>query len=269
MATVEEKLKHLDDLYAQNRIDEAEKFLLREIDENNVENSILIKISLNNELMGIYRNKGDRERCMKQLMQQMIWMSDAGDQLDPLSEATLYLNVANAYQAFDMLEDSYDILCRVEESYRANLDSNDFRLASLYNNKAVVLMKLKDLDQAEVYFKMALAILRTLREAEDEIAVTYQNLSNIYSDKGKFGLALDNANEGAKLLESIGMGVSYHAGAIANSIAIIYYKMGDYENALKYFNKSADIILKVFGDCELYQSILRGAQAMREKLQNG
>lgn len=262
--SVQSKLQHLDNLYAQNRIDDAEQFLLREIDEGNLENSLTEKISLNNELMGIYRNKGDRERCMKQVMQQLIWMSDAGDQLDPASEATLYLNISNAYQAFDMLEDSYDILCKVEESYKRNLDKGDFRVASLYNNKAVVLMKLKDLDQAEVYFKMALSLLKNLREAEDEIAVTYQNLSNIYSARGKFNLALTSAQKGMDLLASIGMEVSYHAGAIANSIAVIYYHMKDYSHALEYFEKSAAIIMKVYGDCELYQSILDNARRMRE-----
>jgi len=264
MTTVEGKLKHLDSLYAQNKIDEAEEFLLYEIGRD--ENSILIKISLNNELMGIYRNKGNKDACMKQVTQQMIWMADAGDQMDPVSVATLYLNIANAYQAFDMLEESYDILCKVEEQYKTNPDREDFHMASLYNNKAVVLIKLGDLDQAEVYFKMALGILKTLREAEDEIAVTYQNLSNIYSKKGKYNLALSMAQEGMELLRSIGAGVSYHSGAIANSIAVIYHTMGDYENSLKYFEESARIILQVYGDCGLYRSILKNAEEVKAKI---
>ena len=262
--SIESKLKHLDDLYAQNKIDEAERFLQREINDDN--NPILAKISLNNELMGIYRNKGNKDACMKQVMQQMVWMADSAGALDPVSEATLYLNIANAYQAFDMLEDSYDILCMVEEKYNSTPDREDFHMASLYNNKAVVLIKLNDLDQAEVYFKMALKILKTLREAEDEIAVTYQNLSNIYSTKGKYNLALDTAKKGADLLASIGMAVSYHSGAIANSMAMIYHAMGDYENALAYFQKSADIILKVYGDCGLYRSILSSMDAVKQKM---
>ena len=262
--TVEGKLKHLDGLYAQNKIDEAEKYLLSEI--NNDDNSILVKISLNNELMGIYRNKGNKDACLKQTTQQMIWMSDAGNLLDPISEATLYLNIANAFQAFDMLEESYDILCRVEEAYKSNPDREEYHLASLYNNKAVVLIKLGDLDQAEVYFKMALKILRNLREAEDEIAVTYQNLSNIYSTKGKYSLALSTAQQGLELLESIGAAVSYHSGAIANSIAVVYHTMGDYENSLLWFQKAANIILQVYGDCGLYRSILESAEMVKGKM---
>ena len=261
---VDSKLKHLDDLYAQNKIDEAEKFLVREI--NDINNSVLIKISLNNELMGIYRNKGNKDACMKQVTQQLIWIADVESELDPVSEGTLYLNIANAFQAFDMLEDSYDILNKVEDIYNNNPDREDFHMASLYNNKAVVLIKLKDLDQAEVYFKMALKILKTLRESEDEIAVTYQNLANIYTSKGKYSLALDTARKGLDLLDSIGMAVSYHAGAIANSMAMTYHAMGDYENALACFNRSAEIILKVYGDCGLYRSILKSAEAVKEKM---
>ena len=264
--TVQQKLQHLDNLYAQNKIDEAEEFLLAETAESNLENSITVKISLNNELMGIYRNKGDALNCMKRVELQKAWMEAADQDLDPASKATLYLNIANAYQAFDMLEESYDILCDVEAQYNQILDKHDFRLASLYNNKAVVLIKLKDLDQAEVYFKMALRILRHLREAEDETAVTYQNLSNIYSAKGKYELALDMAFKGLDLLDSIGAEVSYHSGAICNSIGIVYHRMGDYMNAHEYFNKAAEIILKVFGDCSLYQSILDSARRAKEDM---
>lgn len=262
--SVNDKLKHLDDLYAQNKIDEAEQFLQKEIQDPG--NPVLVKISLNNELMGIFRNKGNKEACMRQLEQQKAWMEEAGSELDPVSEATLYLNIANAYQAFDMLEESYDMLNMVEAKYNANPDREDYHMATLYNNKAVVLIKLKDLDQAEVYFKMALGILKNLRESEDEIAVTYQNLSNIYSSKGKYNLALESARKGLDLLKSIGAEVSYHSGAIANSMAMVYHAMGDYENAVIWFRKSADIILKVFGDCALYHSILKNIEAVQEKM---
>jgi tetratricopeptide (TPR) repeat protein len=262
--TLEGKLAHLDSLYEQNKIDEAEKFLLDEV--NDETNSRMIRISLNNELMGIFRNKGNKDACMKQLTQQLIWIADAGEMLDPVSEATLYLNIANAYQAFDMAEESYDILCKVEDRYKSNSGTEPYHMASLYNNKAVVLMKLKDLDQAEVYFKMALKILETLRESEDEIAVTYQNLSSIYSAKGRYQLALDMTRRGEELLQAAGWGVSYHAGAIANSTAMIYHAMGDYENALAYFKKSANIILQVYGDCGLYRSILESMEAVKAKM---
>ncbi len=263
--TLESKLAYLDSLYEQNKIDEAEKFLLKEV--NDETNPPQIRISLNNELMGIFRNKGNREACMKQVAQQLVWMADAGEYLDPVSEATLYLNIANAYQAFNMVEESYDILCKVEEKYKANPDTEPFHMASLYNNKAVVLIKLKDLDQAEVHFKMALKILETLREAEDEIAVTYQNLSSIYSRKGRYNLALDMCRKGEDLLRSAGMGVSYHAGAIANSMAMVYHDMGDYDNALKCFEKSANIILQVYGDCGLYRSILKSIELVKSQME--
>ena len=61
--TVQEKLQYLDSLYAQNKITEAEEFLLAQTADDNMENSLQVKISLNNELMGIYRNKGNREKC--------------------------------------------------------------------------------------------------------------------------------------------------------------------------------------------------------------
>ena len=79
-------------------------------------------------------------------------------------------------------------------------------------------------------------------------------------------LALDAARKGADLLKSIGMEISYHSGAIANSMAMIYHAMGDYENALACFNKSADIIFKVFGDCGLYRSILQSAETVKAKM---
>ncbi len=264
--TVQEKLQYLDSLYEQNKITEAEEFLLAQTADDNFENSLQVKISLNNELMGIYRNKGNKEKCMERVEKQKAWMEQAADTLDPASLATLYLNIANAYQAFGMLTESYDILNEVELMYNKILEKNDFRLASLYNNKAVLLIKMKDLDQAEVYFKMALAILKQLREAEDEIAVTYQNLSHIYSTKGKYGLALDMAHKGADLLKQIGAEVSYHYGAICNSIAVIYHTMGDYAKAAEYFDKAADIILKVYGDCKLYQGIRESAALARSQI---
>ena len=42
--------------------------------------------------------------------------------------------------------------------------------------------------------------------------------------------------------------------------------MGDYAKAADYFDKAADIILKVYGDCKLYQGIRESAALARSQI---
>ena len=82
---------------------------------------------------------------------------------------------------------------------------------------------------------------------------------NWYAGVDNFG------NRGLMVVVSASSG-NLMAGAIANSIAVVYHTMGDYENSRRWFQKAANIILQVYGDCGLYRSILESAEMVKRKM---
>ena len=65
---------------------------------------------------------------------------------------------------------------------------------------------------------------------------------------------------------TVGKGHSLYSASL-NNLAIQYYNNGDFENALKYFEESAEICMQAFGkDSSSYRSLLQNIEIVRERL---
>ena len=86
-------------------------------------------------------------------------------------------------------------VCRV---YASTLDPLDYRFGGLYNNMALSYADIGELETAEGYFKKALAVVACCDNPQNELAVTYCNLAELYERMGcaeKVASALDAALE--------------------------------------------------------------------------
>ena len=97
-----------------------------------------------------------------------------------VSGATVLLNAATTMKCFGDAEGSVPLFEHVLTVYSENLDPGDYRFAGLYNNMALSYEDTGRYEKAESFFKMALDVLEKLEDTDNDIAVTWCNLAELY-----------------------------------------------------------------------------------------
>ena len=173
---IQNVLKELDQLFASKEIQKVEPFLLQKMDQAKEEQDQQSLITLLNESIGFYRDTSQYEKAISCCIE----VKDVLHELDmegTIPYATTLLNIANAYRAAGKLEDSLTAYTHVFEIYDQQLDSSDFRYASLWNNLSLLYQEIGDFNRAIVSLEKALEIVVLYPEARIELATTHTNLA--------------------------------------------------------------------------------------------
>ncbi len=95
--------------------------------------------------------------------------------------------------------------------------------------------------KGEDYIKRAIKIQEQLKDTMD-LGNSYINLVMIYAETGRYKQAIESAFKALHLFKSIS---HEHGIIVANgNIGIMYNKLQDYENAVKYLKKTAGLMIK-------------------------
>ena len=169
-------LAEYDAMFGTSSLNEIEEFLVTKIKEAEEEQDVASMFTLLNESIGFYRDTTQREKSLhdcevlKNLLDQM--------KLEGRVEyATSLLNIANAYRAFGLHEESLKLHKEVEEIYKKNLDSKNFSYASLYNNWSLLYQEMGDFKSAKEKLLQALSVVDLYPEAGIQQATTRTNLA--------------------------------------------------------------------------------------------
>lgn len=178
----------------------AERLLLYWISEADYGGDIMGKLSLYNELTGLYRKTGEKDKCYDACAKCFELLNE--DVIKgKIIEGTTILNIATSKKTFDKNAEAIKLYDRAQVIYENLLDKQDFRLCGLYNNKAVALSDTGEYQKAEELFNKAISLLEQMGGQETELAVTYCNLTDsIYNESGdkenvKIKKCLDKAKE--------------------------------------------------------------------------
>lgn len=171
-------LQKFDRLMEDKDFNEAEKLLEYWITECEQAGDKRDRFTLLNELVGFYRMTGERPQGMKTCEILMNTVSDMDLEVK-VSGATAYINIATAYKSFGFADKALPLYEKALEIYERELEQSDSRLPALYNNMALTLEALDYYDNAERYFKKALALLITQAHTENEQAITYLNMADL------------------------------------------------------------------------------------------
>ena len=136
------------------------------------------EFQVRNELMGLYRKLGKKERAMENADRALALAEKAGIK-DTVAAATAYLNAATVRKAFGKANESISYFEKAKEIYEKNLKPNDPKLAGLYNNMGLALVDLGRFQEARALYEKAVAIMSNTENGEPEAAVTYLNLANL------------------------------------------------------------------------------------------
>ena len=158
-------LKELDRLFATYQMDKVEGFL-----ENKMAQAASVEddnslITLLNEMIGYLRDVSKYEKCCM-YCDRLLNVLEKNGLKGTIPYATSLLNIANAYRAAGLLAESmtnYKTVCLI---YQSQLEDNDFRFASLYNNMSLLYQEMGEFEEACVCLEKALSIVKNYEEAK-------------------------------------------------------------------------------------------------------
>lgn len=135
------------------------------------------QLTLNNELMGYYRMRGDGILARKHASQAVALVDRLGLE-DTITAGTTYINAGTVQEAFGDPESGLRYFDRARENYEKNLPEQDARLGGLYNNMGLALMATGRHAEAETLFHKAMRVMKAQPGGKLEQAITWLNLAD-------------------------------------------------------------------------------------------
>lgn len=238
-----------------------------------------------NDLGIIYKNQSKFDKSLQAHIKALKLRESAGLE-DELSSS--YNNIGNVYyqlgnheKALENYEKSLDI--------KERLGLKD-RLSTSYNNIGMILYELKDFQKALKYYKKSMDLDKQFNNLRG-VALTLNNIANVYAELGNLKKSEEYSLEAMRLdfelknmqsysVDAINLGYTYmdmkkynkaiDFVSIAEKVAIdedyinilkeaylakyhIYKNMGNYQNALQYFEKYNQVNDSLFNATKMKQ----------------
>ena len=258
-------LQGLDQLFASHRIGEVENYLLAHMEQAKGEQDFHCYITLLNEMIGFCRDTSQYEKAVSycKLVEQEIKNQNLEGSV---AHATTLLNIANAYRAASLLEESMENYNKVFPIYDKVLEKTDFRYASLYNNLSLLYQEMNNYEKACECLQNALGIVVLYEEARIELAVTHTNLAMSLLKLGKDKKAEEHLKTAFTIFEQ-DEDKDYHYSAALSAMSQLQYKKGDLKQAIFYGEQALVEIERNVGRTKAYEVVQENISKMKEELQ--
>ncbi len=184
------------------------------------------ELAMESELIGYYRKQNDRENGLASIARALA-LTEELNQSDMASGATIFINCATAYKAFDMADKALPLFLQAEKIYEKTLAPTDARLGSLYNNMALTLTDLHQFEEAEAAYLSALAVMEKVPRGEAECAITYINLAHLYEDSSNLSKILGCMQKAYTLLQSVNLPHNGYYAFVLEKCAPSFEYFGD------------------------------------------
>lgn len=246
---IEKILQDIDVLYSQQKIEDVEILLVNKIQELKKENHIYPTITLMNELLGIYREKGDISNGTKYCDEILEIFTNYNLSKDE-NFATSLLNIATAHRSFG----NYDLSKKYYEDchklFEQCIDKNDYRVASLYNNISLLFIETENYPEAILNIEKSLEILKTHQNVEVQMATANTSLSQIYINLNDLNKAQHHIKIALDIFENF---EDYHYSATLSTYAQIEFLLNNLKNSANLYKKAMIEIEKYVGKSENYK----------------
>lgn len=229
-------LAHYDAMFGEYSLSDIEAYLYENIEKAKELSETAALFTLLNEMIGFCRDTTQREKALyycDELLDLLDFMNLRGT----VEYATALLNIANAYRAFGLLEESIQVFENVERIYNQKLSKNDFGYANLYNNWALTYQEMKAYEKAKTCLLKALDVVDLYEDEEIKQATTRTNLAATLlqmKSQESYQEARNYLKEALAIHEKY-KGQDFHYGASLVAMGDAYSYECDYENAAKYY----------------------------------
>lgn len=192
------------------------------------------ELSIQSELMGLHRRTGDRAAASVAVRRGLELVRHHG-MGGTVSGATVMLNAATTMKFLGRSDEAIPLFIQVSRVYSEHLDPADYRFAGLFNNMALAYQDIGSLSSAEQYFLKAAAIVRRCPNGENELAVTFCNLAELYEIMGRDDMIEKTLDEAWLSLTTPALPQDgYHAFTISKCLPTFeHFGFFIYEKALK------------------------------------
>ena len=265
-------LAHYDAMFGKYSLLDIEAYLYKNIEKAKELSETAALFTLLNEMIGFCRDTTQKEKALQYCQQVLALMKRLGLE-GSIEYATSLINVAKAYRAFGVLQDSLLMYQEVEACYKKHLADTDFRFATLYNNMSLLYQEMNDFEGARDLLKQSLQVVDLYPEAEIAKANTRTNLAasmlKIYQEQKEQAVYEEDIaylKEALEIYEKDG-GVDFHYNAALSAMGDAKFLAGDYENAVSYYERSMEELEKHVGRTDNYERVREKWLAAKDKSQ--
>lgn len=256
-------LLQLDQLLHDCKLSEAEQFLNDAIATAKADGDIDAEKTLRNEQIGFYRDCGRFPEALETASAVRALFESAGE-TETVSYATTLLNCANAYRAAGKYPEAYTAYATVKQRYEALLPQTDDRMASLWNNLALLEQETKHWEKACDCLSTALALVRK-SGSDTRVAISCTNLAVSLLRLHKTAEARPLLQEADQILKGRTPS-DFHYSATLAGFGDMAYQMGDYTEAVAYYETALSEIELHMGQNNFYTIVSENLAQAYEKL---
>ncbi len=249
---IHETAQKLDELLHHSQLDDAELFLIESIAQADLEHDTESEKYLLNEQIGFYRDCGKFPDALKACDRVLDLFRSSGE-ANTVSYATTLLNCANAYRAAGKSDDAFAAFEEVRLLYSRLLPENDHRIASFYNNLALLYQETDQWENACVCLEKALKMVRSDND-NTRIAVSCTNLAVSLLRLNRTDEALGLLNEANALISGLSPS-DFHYSAVLAGLGDAFYQLGQYNKAVDYYEQALSEIELHMGRNNFYDIV--------------
>lgn len=265
MKQIYKKLQHF---FAEGKMAEAEDFLIEMMQQAQQIGDYNSLIMLLNEMVGLCRESGQKEKSLAYGGQVLELMQQLGMQ-DSEAYATTLLNVATACRAAGKHVEAYQFYMEVFPLYEKWLAPGDWHFASLYNNMSLLFQETEEYERAAECQGKALQVLDAIPGREFEGAVTHANLATtlckIAEQEGSGDIAVQAAQEAMcaiRIFEKLDI-TDVHSAAAMAAYGDAMMLMDECRKAAEYYAQALVRIERLVGRTESYERVAEKLERAR------
>lgn len=172
----------LDEYMSRRDYNGAERHLLYWLEEAKLGRDLKGELMIRSELVGHYRKVLNKEKALENAKAALELIDRIGYE-GSISEATVYVNIATVYNAFEENDRSIAMFEKARKIYESVPDLKPELLGGLYNNMALTYAALKQFPKAYELYDKAIGTMGKVENGELEQAITYLNLANAKEDE--------------------------------------------------------------------------------------
>lgn len=260
-------LSEYDSMFGKFSLSEIEEYLKEKIQQSRLQNENFIQIALLNELIGLCRDTSQKEKTLG-YCRELNQLAERVLDENAIDYATVLLNIANAFRAFEMVNEAHALYQKVLAIYENNSEVEGYLYASLFNNWSHVHQMRGNCLKAKELLEKALYIL--MKESGNEIqqAITRVNLATALLKMGGDVAYVEAMNH---LLTALSIfekddkrDFHYSAALVAMGDACSFKK--DLHKAKEYYHKGLQEIEKHVGRNSNYLKTLAKYNEVSKKI---
>lgn len=255
----------LDSYFDKNETDQIDPFLVASLEQAKEEEDYAAYISICNEMIGFYRSVSAFEKAYQAAEDVLLLMEELKLE-DTEHFATTLLNAATAYSAGGDYAQAIRFYRQAVQIYDRILPQGDYRQAGLYNNMSILFEKMNENAEAVEAAKKALAIIEKLPDNEAQTATTLTNLALIYFKLSENEEAKACLSRALALFEKDGENLNEHYSGALAGMGEAYYRDGEYEKSLSYYEKALELVKQHYGENMSYGILCENCAAVCESM---